>query len=184
MLVSHQRSHRSPPAFHCLPPTSLRICGLSPAPRSTLSRESLCEPVDGARARRNSERLMKSISSRLNWLPKKLFIESTICPGIHVGRVHAVIVLWQPPTMNGSLPFVKSERRCRHVGQQRFDIPIICPQSCRQKWWVVGKTTRNQHSNTPSSVPIRLCVCCQSWRLRLSEREEGWWDRPHSAVCL
>jgi len=58
-----------------------------------LEQETLREPLDSVRRRINSERSISRTSSFLKRSPKKLFIESTMCLGSHVGRVQAVTVL-------------------------------------------------------------------------------------------
>jgi hypothetical protein len=74
------------------------ISGLMMVGCLVLSEESLCEPVESTRFRDGNLELqisssISSTSSCLNWAPKNLFIESTICPGSHVGRVQAETVL-------------------------------------------------------------------------------------------
>lgn len=102
------------------------------APLDSLSKLSHGE---WARFRTNTERPINSMSSRLNWPPKISFIESTMCPESHVGRVHGVTILWEPLTRNGrDVPFVKRSRRFRHTGQQRSDTPITRPKSYQKKW--------------------------------------------------
>lgn len=110
---------------------------LSQSRFSVLSMESLCESVEGARVLDWILSMMLS-SSRLNMVPKCEFIEFTMSSGVHSGRLHAVMVLWEPRTMNGSPPFDNSDRKFRHIGQQRFDTPITRPKPYYHKRWGSG----------------------------------------------
>jgi hypothetical protein len=73
--------------------------------------ESLCEFAEGARSLVGLlELLMSLTSSRLNCNPNHAFIEPTMDVGVHVGRVHAERVLWEPRVMNWSESRDKMER--------------------------------------------------------------------------
>jgi hypothetical protein len=89
----------------------------------------ICEPEESVRflcERFFWRRMRASLKNR----PNAIFISSTMFSGVQSGRVHAVMLLWKPFTMNLDLGGCSRSKRVRNfqqTGQHNLDTPTLGP---------------------------------------------------------